>query len=94
MLPFLDVILNEIKRVKDTYEKDYGGKIERIILSGGGSNLTGIEEYASHQFSLPVLKTEPFEKIMYPRDIEPLITELGPSFAVALGLGIRQFLNA
>ncbi|MBI1839159.1 MAG: type IV pilus assembly protein PilM [Candidatus Colwellbacteria bacterium] len=101
MLPFLDVIIGEAKRVKNNYEKNYSprlprseagkGIVERVILSGGGANLLGIEKYFDEQMKLPTLKAEPFAKISYPPEVEPLIREIGAPFAVALGLGIRQF---
>lgn len=91
MMPLLDVILSEVRRVKDNYEKNYRGKIERIILSGGGANLAGIEKYVAEQFGLPTLKADPFNKIVYPPEVEPMVKEIGSPFAVALGLGIRQF---
>lgn len=92
MLPFLDVILSEVKRVRDNYEKTYKEKVERIILSGGGSSLLGIEKYVSDAFKLPVVKADPFSRIICPPEAAPLMSELGPPFSVALGLGIRQFL--
>lgn len=92
MMPLLDAILSEVKRVKDNYEKNYRGKVERIILSGGGANLLGIEKYVADQFGLPTVKADPFSsKIVYPPEVKPLVKEIGPPFAVALGLGIRQF---
>ena len=36
MIPFLDVIIEEVRRVRDAYEKECQGKIERVILAGGG----------------------------------------------------------
>ena len=92
MMPLLDVILGEAKRAKDTYEKNYKSKIERIILSGGGANLLGLEKYVSDQFGIPAVKADPFAKITYPPEVAPLIKEIGPPFSVALGLGIRQFM--
>ncbi len=92
MLPFLDVILSEVKRVREDYEKTYNEKVERIIISGGGANLLGIEKYISDAFNLPATKADPFSKIVYPPQAAPLVSELGPPFSVALGLGIRQFL--
>ncbi len=91
MLPFLDVILKEVKRVRTTYEKEYKGKVERVILSGGGANLPGIEQYTEKELSLPTLKADPFQRVTYPSHLTPLVKELGAPFAVALGLGIRQF---
>ncbi|MCL4405316.1 MAG: type IV pilus assembly protein PilM [Patescibacteria group bacterium] len=92
MLPFLDVILSEVKRVRDDYEKTYREKIERIIVSGGGANLLGIEKYMGDAFGLPVAKADPFSKIISPPEVAPLVSELGPPFSVAIGLGIRQFI--
>ncbi len=92
MMPMLDVILSEVKRVKDNYEKNYRGKIERIILSGGGSNLLGLEKYVHEQFNLPAIKADPFSKVAYPGEVGSLVKEIGPPFAVALGLGVKQFI--
>jgi len=93
MLPYVDVILNEVRRVRDIYEKNYSNKVERIIISGGGANLLGIESYVSKQMgNLPTVKANPLEKFIYPPDIAPFISSLGASLAVALGLGIRQLM--
>jgi type IV pilus assembly protein PilM len=91
MLPYLDVILNEVRRVKDEYEKTYRAKVSRIIFSGGGANLIGIEKYAFDQFRLPVIKAQPFDRIRYTSEISPLINELGAPLSVALGLGLGRF---
>lgn len=92
MTPFLDVILSEVRRAKDNYEKNYKNKIERIILAGGGANLLGIEKYVFEQLRLPTSKADPFSKVIYPREAALFIKEISAPFAVALGLGVRQFL--
>lgn len=91
MIPFLDVIIEEVRRVKDAYEKEYQGKIERVILAGGGANLLGIENYFTERLGLTAVKGAPFNKISYPSKLEPVVNEMGPSLAVAIGLGIREF---
>ncbi len=92
MFPYLDVIIEEVRRVKDFYEKEYQGKIERIILAGGGANLLGIENYFTERLKLPTVKGNPFGKINYPPQLEPVVNDLGPCLSVAIGLGIRQFI--
>jgi type IV pilus assembly protein PilM len=92
MMPFLDAIINEIKRVNSKYEQNFNSKIQKIILSGGGAKLLGIDNYFSSQFNLPVSTINPFLKVNYPQSIEPLIRDLGPSFSVAIGLGIKEFI--
>jgi len=77
MIPFLDVIIEEVRRVKDAYEKEYQGRIERVILA--------------ERLGLTAVKGAPFNKISYPSKLEPVVNEMGPSLAVAIGLGIREF---
>jgi type IV pilus assembly protein PilM len=91
MVTFLDVILGEVQRVRSNYEKDYGEKIERIILSGGGANLLGIEKYLSDSTMLPVVKGNPFNKVSYPTGLTPFVKEMSGPFSVSLGLGIKEF---
>jgi type IV pilus assembly protein PilM len=91
MLPFLDGILSEVKRAQFSYESQFpqAAKIERVILSGGGANLLGIEKYASRELGIPAVKAAPFLKFEYPPAIEPVVRELGPMMSVALGLALR-----
>ena len=91
MLPYLDVILSEAKRVKESYENAHSIKVGRAVLAGGGANLLGLEERASDALAIPAVKAEPFEgAIAYPKILSPVVKELGAPFAVALGLGIRD----
>jgi type IV pilus assembly protein PilM len=89
--PLLDAIISEVKRAKSHYEKHYQATIEKAILAGGGANLLGIEKYFEEQLGLKTVIGNPFSKIEYPAAIEPMTKELGPPFAVAIGLGIREF---
>ena len=92
MLPYLDVILNEAKRVKESYENAHLVKVGRAVLAGGGANLLGIEKRASEALQVPAVKAEPFEgAVAYSQMFSPMVKELGAPFSVALGLGIRNF---
>ncbi|MDP3953742.1 MAG: type IV pilus assembly protein PilM [bacterium] len=92
MLPYLDVILNEAKRVKESYEKTHSVKVGRAVLAGGGANLLGIEKRAFDQLQIPVVKAEPFEgAVSYPPALAPSIKQIGAPYSVALGLGVRDF---
>ena len=65
--------------------------MEKVIVSGGSANMLGIIQYIQEQTGLPVVKANPFSKIRYPSAMEPLVGDLGPEFAVAIGLGIKPF---
>lgn len=92
MFPYLDAIIGEGERLRKKYEETYGVKIERVILSGGTSLLLGIEAYVKNQMGLTVLRANPFLKVEYPMDLEPIISDLSPLLAVAIGLGVRGLL--
>ncbi len=83
LLPILDVIINEAKRVIESHPA------EAIILSGGGANLLGIEKYFSQQIALPVSKINSLSMVNYSENIEPIRENLGPLLAVAIGLALR-----
>ncbi len=90
MMPILDVILNEARRVKDDFEKSYQDKVVKIVLAGGGANLSGIVPYVEKELGLPAAKINPFSLVSYPPELESLVKDLGPSFAVSIGLGMKN----
>jgi type IV pilus assembly protein PilM len=93
MLPFLDVIIGEVKKAQYNYQVQFptAPAPARAVLSGGGANLPGIERYFQDQLKLPVSKAAPFFRFEYPSEIEPLVPELNPLFSVALGLTLKEF---
>lgn len=93
LLPFLDAIINEVKKAVYLYEGQFRGspKIERLVLAGGGANLRGIEKYFEREMGIPVVKSAPFVKFEYDPQIEPLVPELNPLMSVAMGLTLREF---
>ena len=95
MIPFLDAIINEVQKALFTYQRQFPSakKIERIILSGGGANLLGIEQYFGKEFAFPIIKANPFASFEYAPEIQPLVSELNPVMSVALGLGMKEFLE-
>ncbi len=92
MIPFLDAIINEVRRAEYNYQAQspWASKIERVILSGGGANLLGIEKYWSNQVGIPVVKANPLLLFEYPSALGSLSGELNPFLSVALGLPLRE----
>jgi len=96
MTPFLDAIINDVKKAQFNYSNQFvdAAKIERTILSGGGSNLLGVVDYFERELEIPVVKATPFVRFEYPSVIEPLAPQLNPLLSVALGLGMREFVSS
>jgi type IV pilus assembly protein PilM len=93
MMPFLDAIVNEVKRATYSYRQQFptAATAERAVLAGGGANLSGIEKYFEKEIGIPVVKATPFSRFEVPDAIMPFIPELGAPMIVALGLGMKQF---
>lgn len=94
MLPFLDAIINEVKKAQFSYGSQFPGapQPERMVLTGGGANLMGLEAYMEKEMGMPVVKAAPFARFEHVHEIEPLAPEVGPVLAVALGLAMREFI--
>lgn len=91
MLPFVDVILSEAKRVRDTFESKHKKKIDNVLISGGGGDLVGLSEYVSAQLGIPTEKGDPFREISYSPQIAPLAKNIASRFSVAIGAGAKTF---
>lgn len=90
MLPVVDMMVNEAKRIADLYNYKSGTKIERIFLCGGSAYLPGLVNHFSDTFGLPTIIGNPWGKIVYPVSLEPVLTEIAPSFCISVGLAMRE----
>lgn len=83
-------IISEIKYMLDFYNMSNAVAIEKIILSGGSSLLTGLTQYLSDKLNMQVIIGDPFNRIIYSDELKPIIREVGPRLAVAVGLALRD----
>ncbi len=88
--PFLDTLFAELGRVTAGYNRRASRKIQRIILAGGGANLKGIVEIAATHFGIEVARGNPFSRVVAPAFLQPALREIGPGFAIATGLALRE----
>lgn len=83
-------IFSDINNVVFTFEKRYNKNISKVVLTGGGSLMSGLLEKAKENFSTEVIITDPFQKTEFPAFLLPILKTSGPEFSVALGLALRQ----
>jgi type IV pilus assembly protein PilM len=86
-------IISEIKYMLDFYNMSNQGQIEKIILSGGSAMLVSLVDYLSVKLNMQVIIGDPFNRILYPDELKPIIREAGPRLAVAVGLALRDIEN-
>ncbi len=91
LVPFLDVIIQETKRICEVYERTYNKKVERLILVGGGANLKGLNDYFGQQLGVRAEEPLLFTKIKYDSSLEPIMRQLNRELAISAGLALKYF---
>jgi type IV pilus assembly protein PilM len=83
-------IFAEARRVLVQYETSHHGPVTEIVLTGGGGVTKALDVYAKNTFSINVRVADPFIKTEAPAFMRPILEEIGPEFAVAVGLALRK----
>jgi Tfp pilus assembly PilM family ATPase len=85
-----DYIFSETNNVLLGYEKKYNRTVSKVIFTGGGSLLKGLKEIAVNNFQAEIEIGHPFSKVGTPEFLDKVFENIGPEFAVALGLALRK----
>ncbi len=88
--PLLDALFGDIHRTIELYNRKAPRRIQKINLTGGGSHLKGIVEGAASHFGMEVVRGNPFNRVVIPAFMDTTLRELGPTFAVSVGLALYQ----
>ena len=97
MVPALEAVSRELSlEVQRTF--DYfastteSERIGKIVLSGGGARLAGLDEFLSSSWGIPVELARPFQAIQVDAGRFPAdeMERVGPLLTVAVGLGLRR----
>ena len=88
----INPIVNEVKYCLDIYlsRGQQQSSLEKIILTGGSAFLPELVNYLSKLLDMKVLIGDPWDRIIYPLELKPVLSELGPRFAVSVGLAMRE----
>lgn len=87
-------IVNEIRFVLNLYRSQGSGPIQRIVLSGGSAFLANLPAYLEKTLSIKTFIGDPWARVVYPVELKPALEEVGPRFAVAVGLAMRELIPA
>ncbi len=83
--------LIEFKQVIKEYEENFGIELNTIYLAGSGVLFPSLKQYVADSLQFEVKYLNPFTKVAYPAFMEDIVSELGPTFHVALGAALRMF---
>jgi type IV pilus assembly protein PilM len=89
-----DILALEIQKTMDFYRatvEDGESAVQKILVSGGGSKLTGLADFLARRFEVSVEMFDPFRKIKVDaRGFDPdYMREIVPEMAIAVGLALR-----
>ena len=97
MIPVLstvnDYVSNEIQKTMDFFRNtSHGESIDRIVISGGGSNVLHLQESLTERFSIPVERLNPFHRVSVPARVLPPeeMEQMAASVGIAVGLAFRK----
>ena len=86
----LEPIVVEMQYMLDFFRSQNNGDVEKIVLSGGGAMLLNLADYFSKRLNIKVIIGDPWNRINYPAELRPVLSEVGPRLAVAIGLAMRE----
>jgi type IV pilus assembly protein PilM len=89
LLPRINLIIAEIEKICQSFFQKEGKEGEKIILTGGTALLLGLKEYFNTRLKKEVIIGDPFLDISYPPILTPVLKEIGPSYAIAVGMALR-----
>jgi len=83
-------IFDEARRALVKYETAHGKSVAQVVLTGGGAVTKHLAEYAKEFFAREIQIADPFARASAPAFMRPVLSEIGPEFAVAVGVALRK----
>jgi type IV pilus assembly protein PilM len=90
LLSTLSRVFSEVNRVLLSYGQQYNKNVSRVVFIGGGASLSGIAEVAKSSLNAEVEVAHPFARTEAPAFLDDVLQEIGPGFAVSVGLALRK----
>ena len=86
----IERIADEIERMLHSYEMKTDRKVEKLILGGGSTQLTGLEDYIEKRLDIKAIGAFPWSRAIYPTVLQEALKKNGPEFSVAAGAAMRE----
>jgi len=64
--------------------------VEKVILTGGTAGLSMLVGYFTRQLGIRTYAGDPWARVSYPDGLRPALDDIGPRFAVPVGLAMQQ----
>ena len=87
-------ILHEIRYSINQYGQQQfheHDSIEKIIITGGSAHLPYLDPLVTDAVNMNVYLGDPWARVVSPKELRPVLDEIGPRFSVAAGLAMKDF---
>lgn len=91
--PVLDPVVKQIEYGFDVYLRQAGNeekRPEKIILTGGAAKIPYLAQFLSDKFQMRCFLGDPWARSVHQEKLKPVLNEIGPRMAVAIGLALRK----
>jgi len=89
--PIINIVISEIKRIKEIYYNNNRKEIKKIVITGGSASLPGLIDYLSKELNMAVEIGNPWKSIVYNGVLEKKLKEKSHYFSIAVGLALKGF---
>jgi type IV pilus assembly protein PilM len=90
LLSTLARVFSEVNRVLLSYGERSNKNVSKVVLTGGGASLGGLVEVARTSLNAEVEIANPFTHTEAPAFLDDVLKQIGPGFAVSVGLALRK----
>jgi len=91
LLPLVDIILKEVEKISRNFYQTERKEVQKFVLAGGAGLLPGLREYFEGYLKKETEIANPFANIFYSPILEQTLKQIGPSYAIAVGMALRGF---
>lgn len=88
--PAVKDIIDRSVNLKRIFERKSNKIVGRVVLIGGGANLKGLAQFWQETSGMPTEVGNPWKGVRVPPALANKLIANGPSFAVAVGLALRE----
>ncbi|NQV12454.1 pilus assembly protein PilM [Candidatus Uhrbacteria bacterium] len=85
-------IVHEVRYAMDVFIKSeisLNQHVEKVILTGGSALLPGLDAFLTEELNVRTFVGDPWARVKVNPALRPVLDELGPRFAVAIGLAMH-----
>lgn len=91
LMPLVNIIVQEAKRVIQSFEQKYPqNPIKRVVISGGGAKMFGLVQYLASSLGLEVQEADPWFLISKDEKLVSKLSFDAPLYSVAVGLALKE----